>query len=266
MDDLRKLAKELLETSAVNVVIGYEEGTAGKTRAIFVEKPEDAERLLFDSRCIQNLASYVTKREVKDKGIMAIEATLPVMRSIIQLASEFQVSDNNLIVLGITPESKLVKFNTLAEVESFVHQYQIDIDEHNKEKLDKLGKMTPSERWQFWIDELTPCFKCYACRAACPMCYCSRCTVDFNQPQWIPVPSHQLGNLEWHLMRTMHLTGRCVDCDACYNACPLGIPLNLLTKKMIEDVKVNFGDYQPLLKGAHLMSTYKPDDKENFIQ
>jgi hypothetical protein len=23
------------------------------------------------------------------------------------------------------------------------------------------------------------------------MCYCSRCTVDFNQPQWIPVPSHE---------------------------------------------------------------------------
>ena len=70
---------------------------------IFVEKPEDADRLIFDSRCIQNLAAYITKREVKDKGRMAIAATLPVMRSIIQLASEFQVSDNNLLVLGINP-------------------------------------------------------------------------------------------------------------------------------------------------------------------
>jgi len=107
MDDLRKRAKELLETSAVRVVIGYEQGTANKTRALFVEKPEDAGRLIFDSRCIQNLAAYVTKREIKDKGKMAIEATLPVMRSIIQLAAEFQVNDNNLLVLGITPESKL---------------------------------------------------------------------------------------------------------------------------------------------------------------
>ncbi len=39
--------------------------------------------------------------------------------------------------------------------------------------LDKLEKMTQAERWKFWIDELAPCFKCYACRAACPMCYCS---------------------------------------------------------------------------------------------
>jgi ferredoxin len=265
MDDLRKRAKELLEASAVKVVIGYEEGTAGNTRAIFVEKTEDADRLIFDSRCIQNLAAYVTKREVKDKGTMAIAATLPVMRSIIQLASEFQVSDNNLLVLGITTESKLIEFKSLSEVETFVNQYQIEIDARNREMLGKLEKMTPSERWKFWLEELAPCFKCYACRAACPMCYCSRCTVDFNQPQWIPVPSHELGNLEWHFMRAVHLTGRCIDCDACFNACPLAIPLNLLNKKMIEDLKANFEGYQPSLKGGHLMSTYKPDDKENFI-
>jgi len=266
MDDLRKRAKGLLEISAVKVVIGYEQGTANKTRAVFVEKAEDADKLIFDSRCVQNLAAYVTKREVKDKGKMAITATLPVMRSIIQLASEFQVNDNNLLVLGITPDSKLIEFNELTEVETFVHQYQIEIDARNKEMLDKLSKLTPSERWKFWIDELAPCFKCYACRAACPMCYCSRCTVDFNQPQWIPVPSHELGNLEWHFMRAMHLSGRCIDCDACANACPLAIPLNLLTKKMIEDAKLYFRGYQPSLKGGHLMSTFKPEDKDNFIQ
>jgi len=266
MDDLRKRAKELLETSAVKVVIGYEDGSGGKTRTLFAEKPEDAARLIFDSRCVMNLAAYVTKREIKEKGRMAIAATLPVMRSIIQLASEFQVSNDNLLVLGITPESKLLEFTDLSEVEKFVHQYQIEIEAHNKEMLEKLEKMTPAGRWKFWTDELSPCIKCYACRAACPMCYCSRCTVDFNQPQWIPVPSHQLGNLEWHFMRAVHLTGRCIDCNACFNACPLAIPLNLLTRKMIEDVKANFGGYQPTLTGEHLMSTYKPDDKENFIQ
>jgi len=200
MVDLIKRAKELIETSAVKVVIGYEQGTGNKTRALFVEKAEDAGKLIFDSRCVQNLAVYITKKEIKEKGKMAIAATLPVMRSIIQLASEFQVNDNNLLVLGITAESKLIEFANLVEVETFVHQYQIEIDARNKEMLDKLAKMTQAERWKFWIDELAPCFKCYACRAACPMCYCHRCTVDFNQPQWIPVPSHELGNLEWHIM------------------------------------------------------------------
>jgi len=265
MVDLIKRSKELIETSTVKVVIGYEQGTGNKTRALFVENVSDAEKLIFDSRCVQNLAAYITKKEIKEKGKMAIAATLPVMRSIIQLASEFQVNDSNLLVLGITPESKLIEFGSLAEVESFIHQFEIEIDARNKEMLDKLEKMTQAERWKFWIDELAPCFKCYACRAACPMCYCSRCTVDFNQPQWIPVPSTELGNLEWHIMRAIHLTGRCIDCDACYNACPLSIPINLLTKRMLLDAKEHFGSYQPAIKGDHLMSTYKPDDKENFI-
>jgi heterodisulfide reductase subunit C len=265
MDELIKKAKDLINTSQVSVLIGYEQGTGNKTRALFVEKPEDADRLIFDSRCVQNLAAYLTKKEIKSKGKIAIAATLPVMRSIIQLASEFQVSDSNLLVIGLTPESKMIEFKDLTEVETYVHQFQIDIDVKNKEMLDKLEKMTQPERWKFWVDELAPCFKCYACRAACPMCYCSRCTVDFNQPQWIPVPSHELGNLEWHMMRAIHLTGRCIDCDACFNACPLAIPINLLTKKMLVDAKEFFGEYQPALKGEHLMSTYKPDDKENFI-
>jgi len=62
MVDLIKKAKELIETSAVKVVIGYEEGTGNKTRALFVEKTEDADRLIFDSRCVQNLAAYITKK------------------------------------------------------------------------------------------------------------------------------------------------------------------------------------------------------------
>jgi len=62
MVDLIKRVKELLESSAVKVVIGYEQGTGNKTRALFVEKIEDADKLIFDSRCIQNLAAYVTKR------------------------------------------------------------------------------------------------------------------------------------------------------------------------------------------------------------
>jgi ferredoxin len=266
MDELRNKVKELIGAGAVKVFIGYGKGTGNTKRALFVEKQEEAAELVFDSTCIQNLAVYITKHEVKGKGKMGIAATLPVMRSIIQLASEYQVSDKNLLVIGITPESKIVEFKELAEVEAFIHKFQIEIDEKNRVMLEKLDKMTPQERWKFWLDELAPCFKCYACRAACPMCYCHRCTVEFNQPQWIPVPSHEMGNLEWHIMRATHLIGRCIDCDACANACPLAIPFNLLNKRMLEDTKTHFGGYQPSLKGEHLMSTFKPDDKENFIR
>jgi ferredoxin len=265
MVELRKKAKELLEAGTVKVVIGYEDASAGKTRALFAKNPVEAENLIFDSRCIMNLATYLTKTEVKDMGKMAITATLPAMRAIIQLASEYQVNDKNLLVIGLTPEGGMMEFKDFPEVEAYVHKFTIEIEAKYTAKLEKLDKMTASERWNFWIDEFSPCFKCYACRAACPMCYCHKCTVEFNQPQWIPVPAHDLGNIEWHMMRAIHLTGRCVDCDACYNACPLGIPLNLLNKRLLIDAKEHFGGYQPSIKADHLMSTYKPEDKDNFI-
>ena len=89
------------------------------------------------------------------------------------------------------------------------------------------------QRRQFWEEQFSRCLKCYACRAACPLCYCSRCTVECNQPQWIPVPAHDLGNLEWNVMRAMHLAGRCVNCGDCSRACPVGIPLYLLNQELI---------------------------------
>jgi ferredoxin len=266
MDELRIMAKELLESGKVQLIIGYEQGSGNNTRAVFVDSPSQVTKLIFDNRCIQNLAVYITKKEVRKKGKPAIVAPVPVMRSIIQLASENQISDDNLAVLGITPGYQLIEFGNLKEIEIFLAQYKIEIAARDKEMIENLDRMSSEERWKFWIATLEPCFKCYACRAACPLCYCTQCTVDNNRPQWVPVASHQLGNLEWHIMRAMHMAGRCTDCEACANACPVGIPLNLLTKKIRQEMTSNFGDFSPSLNTGNTMSTFNPDDKENFIK
>ena len=266
MDELRKRAHELLQSEEVKVVIGYEQGHANKTRPVFITNPQNVNKLIFNSRCVQNLAVYLGKAEVKALGKPALVATIPVLRTIIQLASENQLTDGRVLILGITPEGSLKNFSNLDEVESYVNQFQIQIEERDKEIFQRINQMSSGERWKFWVDTLTPCFKCYACRAACPMCYCPKCTVEQNQPQWIPVASHQLGNLEWHFMRAMHMAGRCVDCGACAEACPISIPLNLLTKKMMEDLKGQFGEYKISVKKENAMSTFKPEDTETFIR
>jgi ferredoxin len=266
MEEIRKYARELLAAGTVQLVIGYENCAGNKVRPVFATKPDHTSALVFDSRCVHNLAVYVTKQEVRKNDRIAVIASVPVMRSIIQLASENQVTDKDILVVGITPEFEIKEFSSLKDVEDYVNQYKVSVRQRDEEIMQNLSGMNAEERWQFWMKTLEPCFKCYACRAACPLCYCTRCTVDMNRPQWVPVASHALGNLEWHIMRAMHMAGRCTGCDACADACPLGIPLNLLTRKIRQDMEAEFGEASPSLSGINPMVTFKPDDKENFIR
>jgi ferredoxin len=266
VNQLINRAKELIESNAVKVIIGYGNGSGARISAIFVTNADDCEKLVFDSRCVRNLAVYLTKAEIKKLGKPAIVAPLQVLRSIVQLASENQITEDSIVVLGVTPESELIEFESLDAIETFISGQQIKIDEKYQETLQKIKNMPSSDRLAFWAKELEPCFKCYACRAACPLCYCPQCTVEINKPQWIPVAAHTLGNLEWHVMRAMHMAGRCTDCDACYNACPMGIPIHLLTKNVLQEVTDNFGSYGPSLNKDNSLSSFKPEDKESFIR
>jgi len=266
MSDLINTVTQLLEDKTIGVFIGYEKGSADRIRATFTRTSEQADRLIFDASCTQNLAGYLLKHEVKRLGKIGILANVSALRSMMQLASEFQIKDGEVLVLFANPDGSFTEFNDFHSIEEYLATTETGIKLEEQEMIAKLEAMTVNERWLFWNKEFEKCIKCYACRAACPMCYCHRCTTDVNQPQWIPVASHELGNLDYHLMRAMHLAGRCVNCGECATACPMDIPLNLLTYQLIEPIKATFGATAGMKADAvYALSTYKPDDKENFI-
>jgi hypothetical protein len=68
MNKLAARAKELLENGTVQVIIGYEAGPTGKARPAFITESAKADNLVLDERCVQNLAVYLTKPEVKNFG------------------------------------------------------------------------------------------------------------------------------------------------------------------------------------------------------
>ncbi|HQJ71493.1 MAG TPA: 4Fe-4S dicluster domain-containing protein [Spirochaetota bacterium] len=260
-DKIRQKARELLSSGAVKVVIGYGEGTGSRVRALFIQRPEDADRLIMDERCVQNLAVYLTKHEVRAIGKPAIVAKMPVIRSINQLAYEEQFNEGDIAVIGISDSDELVDLPDLTSVREYAAKNPLLLTAEERAELDKLETMTREERWNYWLEELSNCIKCYACRASCPMCYCPRCTVEVNQPQWISVPAHEIGNVEWHIMRAMHLAGRCVNCGECTRACPVKIPLRLLNQRIIADIAVNFGQSED-----YALAAFNPNDKEDFIR
>jgi ferredoxin len=267
MDSLRKKAHELLAGKEADCIIGYSEGSGGNVRAAFITNAEQADKLIYDSRCKQNLGVYLTKHEVLRMGKLAIMASVPVMRTILILTYECQIIENSVKVLGISQDGQLLDFNQYSDIEKYLQENCNEHPEEDKKIIEKLNAMSIEERWDFWQETLKPCIKCYACRQACPMCYCTRCQVECNQPQWIPVQASELGNLEWHFMRAMHLAGRCTGCGDCGRSCPLGLPVHLLTFKMNDVVFENFDTKAGLsMKEPSTLSTYKANDKESFIR
>ena len=120
MNNLATRAKELLESKTVQVIIGYEAGTNGVARPAFVTDAAKAESLIYDERCVQNLAVYLTKKEVRKFGKMGIVATLPVMRSIMMLISEQQLFAENVVILGVSEDGNLLDIADIEVMKSYI--------------------------------------------------------------------------------------------------------------------------------------------------
>jgi ferredoxin len=265
MNKLEEKVVSLFKDAAISMVIGYEEGD-NMPRPFFCHKAEDAGRLIYNTQCYNNLATYLTRTEIVGNDKVAVIATLPTLRAIAQLASENQLHEDKLIILTVTDDDEVKEFSGFSDIVIYLAEFELKLSEKYKELDEKLEKMSREERWNFWVNEFSRCIKCYACRAACPLCYCTRCITDVNCPQWInPWPS-PLANMEWQINRIMHMIGRCIGCGSCGKACPVGIPIDYLTRKMVEDLSDEFG-YVPgrSMEEGNALSTFKPDDKENFI-
>ena len=98
-DRIREEATKALEGGA-SVVIGWGAGSVPfKTTPVFVGKPEDVDKLVWNPACVNNLAVYLPKM-AKDARV-AIVAKPCDIRSIITLVQERQVKRENLFIIGL---------------------------------------------------------------------------------------------------------------------------------------------------------------------
>ena len=112
---------------------------------------------------------------------------------------------------------------------------------------------------------MSKCIKCYACRQACPNCFCKTCFADQGKPRWLGGTTALSDVMLYHIGRITHQAGRCVGCDACARACPVGVDLGVFTRKIVKDVEELFG-FVPDFDAENPLPlwTFKEDDSEEF--
>ncbi|WP_298272207.1 4Fe-4S dicluster domain-containing protein [Geobacter sp.] len=282
---IRAEAKRVLEAGTVAAVVGWQAGRRkGSALPAIVTDPTKADTLVFSPACVNNLALYLTKakKEIRQKGRLAIVVKGCDLRALVGLMGENQLKREELHIIGVvcpgvqgrgeatmaakcrecavhTPEGTDVTVGSLPDLPRFTPV--------ESEELARLEAMTPAERWAFWKEHFARCIRCYACRQLCPFCYCEQCLCDRNRPQAVETTPRPAGNMAWHIVRAMHLAGRCAGCAECERACPMDIPLNLLNRKMAKELKELYGHeagFEVQEKGP--LAQYREDDDQSFIK
>ena len=130
----------------------------------------------------------------------------------------------------------------------------------------EMENKSDKEREAYFGEQMDKCIRCYSCRNACPLCYCQECFVDCNNPRWLTGGVDRAENLFFQAGRVLHLAGRCVDCGACSRACPQGVDIRALNRKMSRDVLEMYHHESGISEDIKpALNVYSGDDPEAFL-
>lgn len=291
---IRGEAARILADGTVVAVVGYTTARRkGSAQPVVITTVEDAKRLMFSVACVNNLAVYLTKakKELPREGRVGIVVKGCDLKALVGLLGESQLKREDLYIIGIPCAGVLgstVQPNLELNAETvaakccecdeqmplgadFVPAVELPVQPPLEKKyaaeIARLEALTPAERWAYWQGQFAKCIKCYACRQVCPFCFCEQCLCDRNKPQMVEGTPRPAGNTAWHIVRAMHLAGRCAGCGECERVCPMDIPLNLLNRKMAKELKELFNSeagFEVREKGP--LAEYNEQDDESFIK
>jgi formate dehydrogenase subunit beta len=135
------------------------------------------------------------------------------------------------------------------------------------EDVTQIENMDSQAKWDFFSKMISTCIRCYACRNACPLCYCPTCFVDEARPQWVGKSIDPTDTMTFHILRAYHCAGRCTDCGACERVCPMGITVRQFTKKLNKDTLDLFSWEAGLTSEQRPpLDVYKVDDYNDFVK
>ena len=236
---LPELAAKLLAEGQVDVVLGWEKGSV-RERPLFASTAEQAARLIVpeDPSASLNLATYLHHLHGKKAALVVKPADA---RAVNVLIKEGQLKREDVVLIGLGGEGGRGPLPASAYDFVLGEPPVLSDASVTVPLLDEMESWPVAQRAAFWDAQFNKCERCYACRQACPMCYCAECLSEQLNPAWQSIAIEAPEQAFFHVMRAFHMAGRCTGCNACSNACPEGIPLYLLNQKVAREVARFFG-------------------------
>jgi formate dehydrogenase subunit beta len=261
------------------------------TPPVIIDKPEDAEKLVWDDFAINNLAIYLLDKPNKDKKV-ALFVKGCDSRGIVRMLQDKQIKRENIYLIGIPcpglkdPKTAVRGYYKDAtsvpkakKCEECRHPNPVLYDEmlgspveepQEKERfaeVNELEKKSVDEKYAYWTAQADKCLRCYACRNVCPACSCPECLFDCTKPSWLDKEVSTEQNQVFHMIRVWHVADRCIECGECERVCPAGLPLMQLNRKLIKDINELFGPFEAGLdlEQRPPLTQYETGDPEEFM-
>lgn len=274
---IREKARELLKNGTVECVIGYETGSDGiSARPAFIYNAAEVERLVFDNTCTHNLVKYLLNKKSKSTAVVVKGCDSRAMNL---LLSERQIERGKAFVIGVVcpgivewgwnerSEQLQKRCDWCRQHTPVVSDFMVGDPVTEQPPADfadvaEEEAKTAEERAAFWQQQAERCIRCYACRQACPGCYCTDCFAESLDPEWVGIRIAPAESQMWNTIRAFHLAGRCISCNECERVCPVNLPLSLLNRKLEQKVLELFDYRAGMSEDAPApLITFKKDEK-----